>query len=191
MVQRGGHSISLEASHEGDTTASIEFAPRQYLANGNRNAGFITYNANGKSENEMLRDEVVKMVRGPFKPNGIMLLDPRPPPSRTDAIKRFWEDSLQGTGVIVRVLAGRPPANCPAHTAEASYNLVGGSIMLFFPSPGVKFKSIHYDPGKFGIVNRVTIGIGPTKRLQWLGVYVPPTGDGSGPGSLTCKLEEW
>jgi hypothetical protein len=175
---------------EEDGKARLLYAAREFLSSGKRNVGLVLYNVNGKAECEKVRNEVFKIVEGPVRPHGVILVDPRVASSRVAEVEAFWKARFQGRNVIVTILASVPPDGCSVEKAMKRSSLVGGSILLFFPTPGVKLISTEYDPSGLGIVTRVTIGIGRFKRLQWLGVYVP-SGSGTSAACLNKKAERW
>ena len=91
-------------------------------------------------------------------------------------------------GAIVRILPARPPIEMKGQRATRA-ECVGGSTLIFIPRPNITFRSVQYDPGRFGTITKVAITIGKSYTITWIGAYIPSRG--TGPSSLRSKYEEW
>ena len=154
------------------------------------NLHLCTINVNGMPMRLELQQEILQMVNGKDCPiDGIILIDTRTSEAQLGFQTRAWQKVFEGKELYIRVLAGKALEDIPSHLVRAC-NLVGGSTLLFFPRPGLRVREVTYDPAKLGILTCVTIGIGPTDSILWLGVYVPFQGKEDS-GGLERKLKEW
>lgn len=150
----------------------------------------LVFNSDGNHSNPSLISSMVSR-QACEKLHGLLMTDTRTPPSQVAHVKRAWELAFRDLNVIVEVLPGRPPAD---HTDldDCSRNeLVGGSTVCIFPTKYVTLRHVGYDPGRFGIVTRVTLGLGKTDSTVWMGVYVPWNGAHGRPTGLQAKVLQW
>jgi hypothetical protein len=52
-------------------------------------------------------------------------------------------------------------------------------------------RNVTYDPAELGILNCVTIGLGPTYSVLWIAACIPYKGGNLDGGGLEAKLRQW
>jgi hypothetical protein len=122
--------------------------------------------------------------------DGFILVEMRTPAKQVGHQISSLRNVFASTELFIRVLPAKPMVGTDPETAQYS-KLVGGSTLLFLLKPGLCVRNVTYDPVDLGIRAYVTIGVGPTDSLLWIGVYTPHKHAREKGAGLRIKLREW
>jgi hypothetical protein len=137
------------------------------------NVHLCTFNMNRQPMQKALMANILALTEAKDCPiNGFILVDSRTPANEVGCQTAAWKRCFEGKEVYIKILPGLPLDATPLQRVTAN-NRVGGSTLIFLPREGICVRDVTYDPPNLGILTCVTIGVGKTQSIMWIGAYVP------------------
>jgi hypothetical protein len=141
------------------------------------NLHLCTINVNGKPVGKELQQQILSLSQLRDCPiDGFILVDTHTAVKQISFQTASWRKVFATTEIVIKILPATPMVGTGPDKAR-HWEMVGGSTILFLPRPGICIRGEpSYDPGKLGVYTCVTIGVGPTDSVLWIGAYIPQGG---------------
>jgi hypothetical protein len=156
------------------------------------NLHLCTINVNGKPVGKELQQQILSLSQlRDCSIDGFILVDTRTAVKQVPFQTASWRKVFATTEIVIKILPATPMVGTDPDKAR-HWEMVGGSTILFLPRPGICIRGEpSYDPAKLGVYTCVTIGVGPTDSVLWIGAYVPHRNGREYGTGLRVKLRDW
>jgi hypothetical protein len=156
------------------------------------NLHLYTINVNGKPVGKELQQQILSLSQLRDCPiDGFILVDTRTAVKQIPFQTASWRKVFATTEIVIKILPATPMVGTDPEKAR-HWKMVGGSTILFLPRPGICIRGEpSYEPAKLGVYTCVTIGVGPTDSVLWIGAYIPHRNGREEGTGLRVKLRKW